>query len=180
MKLDLGVVKKYIIMQRLLLDSNNLAPAENRGAIDGSSQQHSSYNKEANFDTNMMIILVALLCSLVCALGLNSIVRCALRCRRRLVFDGGDGTGGVMVIAGVKEKVLKQIPVVVYGTGVEIPASECPICLGEFMDGEKVRILPQCNHGFHVKCIDIWLASHSSCPTCRRSLVDLPPVVERL
>ncbi|KAK4773957.1 hypothetical protein SAY87_028976 [Trapa incisa] len=28
-----------------------------------------------------------------------------------------------------------------------------------------------CCHGFHVACIDTWLASHSSCPSSRRVLV---------
>ncbi|CAN1157843.1 RING-H2 finger protein ATL78 [Linum perenne] len=41
----------------------------------------------ANFDANMVIILAALLCALIRALGLNSIVRCALRCSRRFVGE---------------------------------------------------------------------------------------------
>lgn len=161
-------------MHRLLLDRDTMAPPEDGG---GGGQLHSKYSKEANFDTNMVIILAALLCALICALGLNSIVRCALRCSRRLVVDGADAAAAGVVTTGVKKKALKQIPVAVYGAGVEIPATECPICLGEFLDGEKVRVLPQCNHGFHVRCIDVWLASHSSCPTCRRSLVELPAAV---
>jgi len=32
-------------------------------------------------------------------------------------------------------------------------------------------VLPQCGHGFHVSCIDTWLGSHSSCPSCRQILV---------
>ncbi|KAJ0453190.1 putative transcription factor C2H2 family [Helianthus annuus] len=135
-----------MMMQRLLLDTDSMSPPEYGGA--GSSQEHESYRKEADFDTNMVIIL-----------------------GRRLVFEGGD-----VAATGVKKKALKQIPVAVYGAGLEIPATECPICLGEFMEGEKIRVLPQCNHGFHVRCIDVWLASHSSCPTCRRSLAE-PPVV---
>ncbi|KVI07059.1 Zinc finger, RING/FYVE/PHD-type [Cynara cardunculus var. scolymus] len=166
-------------MQRLLLDSDTMAPPENGGG-GGGSQQHGSYNKEANVDTNMVIILAALLCALICALGINSIVRCALRCSRRLAFQTSDAAAAGRLAAattGVKKRALKQFPVAVYGGGLEIPATECPICLGEFEDGEKVRVLPQCNHGFHVRCIDVWLASHSSCPTCRRSLVELPAVV---
>nr|GMC53892.1 RING-H2 finger protein ATL60-like [Ipomoea batatas] len=34
-------------------------------------------------------------------------------------------------------------------------------------EGEKARLLPKCNHGFHVDCIDMWFHSHSTCPLCR-------------
>ncbi|KAL5991291.1 hypothetical protein ACLOJK_012198 [Asimina triloba] len=133
----------------------------------------------ANFDTNMVIILAALLCALIFALGLNSIIRCALRCGRHAAFDPSDrGAGARLASAGLKKRALHQLPVTVYGSGSGSDgvrasiATDCPICLGEFVDGEKIRVLPRCNHWFHVKCIDKWLVAHSSCPTCRHSLLD--------
>lgn len=47
------------------------------------------------------------------------------------------------------------------------PASECAVCLGEFEDGERVRMLPACLHVFHVACIDTWLQGNANCPLCR-------------
>ncbi|KAL6992772.1 hypothetical protein U1Q18_010887 [Sarracenia purpurea var. burkii] len=41
----------------------------------------------------------------------------------------------------------------------------------EYVDGDEIRLLPHCGHGFHVTCIDTWLGSHSSCPSCRQILV---------
>ncbi|KAI9156528.1 hypothetical protein LWI28_008175 [Acer negundo] len=158
---------------RLLLDteSSSSSPPTN------GSRTRSSYSNEANFDTNMVIILAALLCALICALGLNSIVRCALRCSRRFAFETPDEAAARLAATGLRKSALRQIPVAVYGSaaaGIKIKATDCPICLGEFMDGEKVRVLPKCNHGFHVRCIDTWLVSHSSCPTCRQSLLEQP------
>ncbi|KDP21873.1 hypothetical protein JCGZ_00660 [Jatropha curcas] len=129
------------------------------------------YN-ESNFDANMVIILAALLCALIGALGLNSIVRCALRCTRRFATETPEQAAARLAATGLKKRDLKQIPVAIYGTGMNIPATECPICLGDFANGEKVRVLPKCNHGFHVRCIDTWLLSHSSCPNCRLSLLE--------
>uniref|UniRef100_A0A5B7BKM0 RING-type E3 ubiquitin transferase n=1 Tax=Davidia involucrata TaxID=16924 RepID=A0A5B7BKM0_DAVIN len=154
---------------RLLLDTEQSPPTTN------GSRTRGSYSSEANFDTNMVIILAALLCALICALGLNSIVRCALRCSRRLAFETTDETAARLAATGLKKSALRQIPVVAYGSGISIPVgTDCPICLGEFTEGENVRVLPKCHHGFHVRCIDIWLASHSSCPTCRQSLLEQP------
>lgn len=159
---------------RLLLDADTTAAPSN------GSRTRNSYNNEANFDTNMVIILAALLCALICALGLNSIVRCALRCSRRFAFETGGGTASRLTASGLKKSALRQIPVAVYGseTGLEIRETDCPICLGDFIAGEKIKVLPKCNHGFHVRCIDTWLASHSSCPTCRQSLVEQQSVSE--
>ena len=43
---------------------------------------------------------------------------------------------------------------------------------------EMLRRLPACKHEFHESCIDEWLASHTTCPMCRCSL--LPPPAEVL
>lgn len=48
---------------------------------------------------------------------------------------------------------------------------DCAVCLCEFDDRDRLRLLPPCGHAFHVACIDTWLAAHSSCPSCRRVLV---------
>ncbi|KAL5710104.1 RING-type E3 ubiquitin transferase [Ranunculus cassubicifolius] len=71
-------------------------------------------------------------------------------------------------MGGVDDSVIASIPVFVHKTGDdEISRLECVICLSVFEDGEIGRHLPNCNHAFHVKCIDRWLGSHSSCPICR-------------
>ncbi|KAI3447852.1 hypothetical protein Pfo_004517 [Paulownia fortunei] len=136
----------------------------------GSNDSYASDNSE--FDTNMVIILAVLLCALVFALGLNTISRCGLR----YIFRSSSPEQPAAA-PGLKKQALSQLPVAVYGSGPDISTKECPICLGEFVDGERIRVLPKCSHGFHVGCIDTWLISHASCPNCRLSLLEPRPAL---
>jgi E3 ubiquitin-protein ligase ATL10/75/76/77/78 len=155
-------------LHRLLLNTDTAAPPLIIGSR-GSSGSHGGGG--GNFDNNMMVILAALLCALIGAIVINSIIRCATRCSQRFQIDP-DRVLSELPPTGLSKNALSQIPVVAYEPGLEIPVKECcPICLGEFSGGEKVRILPKCGHGFHVKCIDTWLLSHSSCPNCRVSVI---------
>jgi len=127
-----------------------------------------SYLNKAALDSDLVIMLAVLLCALIIALSLNSFLRCVLRCRGQTVPESSDGVAN----ARLKRAAMKALPITVY-TAASKPRSvlmDCPICLAEFAEGEKVRVLPKCNHGFHLECIDKWLVSHSSCPMCRHSL----------
>ncbi|KAG9151276.1 hypothetical protein Leryth_002828 [Lithospermum erythrorhizon] len=114
-------------------------------------------------DSDFVVILAALLCALICILGLIAVARCAWL--RRL--SGGATT--TTANKGVKKKVLNSLPKETYRNDDVLV--ECAICLMEFVEGDEMRLLPQCGHGFHVQCIDTWLGSHSSCPSCRQVLV---------
>jgi len=58
----------------------------------------------------------------------------------------------------------------------ELQEEKCIICLEQFEDGDRLRVLP-CGHLFHMGCIDKWLSgsfSHSECftsgcPTCKKT-----------
>jgi len=49
----------------------------------------------------------------------------------------------------------------------------CTICL-EKINEIKIRKL-DCNHNFHIKCLDEWLKINNSCPICRDSILN--PIV---
>ena len=53
------------------------------------------------------------------------------------------------------------------GNGGGDGAAQCSVCLGAVQPGEMVRQLPMCKHLYHAECIDLWLASHATCPICR-------------
>ncbi|PKU70109.1 RING-H2 finger protein ATL73 [Dendrobium catenatum] len=131
-----------------------------------------SGNTDWNFDKNIVIIPAILLYALLCALGLYSLIPCALRWSQRLPFETTEATTMQLAMTGLKKSNLRRIPVATYRSNTNILTTECQICLVDFIEGEKVRVLPSCNHIFHVRCIDIWLSSHSSCLTCRHSLLD--------
>lgn len=136
-----------------------------------SSQEMTNVAK-ASFDSSLAIILAALLCSVLCALGVSAVVRCRLRCRRWLLVSEPSLVVGVEAAnTGIKKIDIKALPTTVYRRGFSSPGMDCPICLAEFVEGEKVRILPECCHSFHADCIDAWLVSNPSCPSCRHSLL---------
>jgi hypothetical protein len=47
----------------------------------------------------------------------------------------------------------------------------CNICFEEYSIKTYKRVLPDCKHCFHKKCIDKWLKSKSNCPICRTNLL---------
>ncbi|KAH0456498.1 hypothetical protein IEQ34_014405 [Dendrobium chrysotoxum] len=62
-----------------------------------------------------------------------------------------------------------SLPSVVFSPQAQTRSADCAICLSDFTNGEMVRLLPVCDHCFHIHCIEGWISSHASCPTCRRS-----------
>ncbi|MCD9639073.1 hypothetical protein HAX54_023356 [Datura stramonium] len=135
-------------------------------------------HKVNTIDANVIMVLAVLVCALICSLVLNSIIKCAFKCSSLILAEpssnNNPNSSTKLGTRGIKKKALKTFPVITYTSELKHPGigSECVICLSEFKIREKIKVLPKCNHGFHVKCIDKWLNSHSSCPTCRHCLIE--------
>ncbi|KAF8653226.1 hypothetical protein HU200_062683 [Digitaria exilis] len=186
----------YVLSRRALLHSygGENAASSQAAAAGGGREAPAAADVAAgsnSFDANVVMILAVLLCALICALGLNSIVRCALRCSTtRLSSPVAAGTTRraaaageqrrVAQMTGARRKALRAMPTLVYSPGL-LPLEAggggpvCAICLAEVEVGERVRVLPKCSHGFHVRCVDRWLLARSTCPTCRQPLFAAPP-----
>ncbi|KAJ1298769.1 hypothetical protein BS78_01G479300 [Paspalum vaginatum] len=86
---------------------------------------------------------------------------------------------------GLGLPLIRMLPVVKFtaaGCGdaaaPRISVSECAVCLSEFEERERLRLLPNCSHAFHIDCIDTWLQGSARCPFCR-SDVTLPSAARR-
>uniref|UniRef100_A0A6N2LFU5 RING-type E3 ubiquitin transferase n=1 Tax=Salix viminalis TaxID=40686 RepID=A0A6N2LFU5_SALVM len=148
---------------RKLLLHNPLSPLPSSNAQDPLNPNATGVK---SFNINVFVVFIVLMGALLSSIGLNSFIRCALRCS---YLNGSSAN------RGIKKKALKTFPVVNYSVkDSKLPGldTECVICISEFVRDDRVRILPKCSHVFHVSCIDEWLSSHSSCPTCRHCLVE--------
>lgn len=79
---------------------------------------------------------------------------------------------------GLDPSVISSIEIVKYekGGGL-IEGTDCSVCLSEFEENESLRLLPKCNHAFHIPCIDTWLRAHTNCPMCRAQILGNPAPV---
>lgn len=140
---------------------------------------------QVNIEPDYVVILAALLCGLICTVGLAVVARCSWL-RRHLhgvtVADTRFSRSSTLPsrlpprppppAAGLAKKIIRTLPMITFTASSEKDGkvAECPICLTEFVEGDEMRVLPQCGHVFHVNCVDTWLGKHSSCPSCRQFL----------
>lgn len=117
------------------------------------------------------LTLSAVLCYVVAVL----VYACLCYCNWLHVTATGTST------KGPNSDAVNALPVVSYkpsGSSSAAAAAAqdgCCICLGKYKNGEKVKAWRPCNHYYHPRCLDKWLATSSStCPLCRASLQPQP------
>ncbi|VVB13453.1 unnamed protein product [Arabis nemorensis] len=88
----------------------------------------------------------------------------------------------VVEVLGLNEEVIKSFPKLPYEEArvsyslqrESTTTSCCSICLADYKKTDMIRVLPDCNHLFHDKCVDPWLRLHPTCPVCRTSPLPSP------
>ncbi|KAG6605583.1 putative E3 ubiquitin-protein ligase RHA4A, partial [Cucurbita argyrosperma subsp. sororia] len=77
---------------------------------------------------------------------------------------------------------IDKLPKIFFNEELRSRDSLCCVCLGEFEIKEELLQVPSCKHVFHIDCMNLWLASNSTCPLCRCSVIPTtrcsdPPVL---
>ncbi|KAI8129480.1 E3 ubiquitin-protein ligase RNF13 [Lucilia cuprina] len=68
------------------------------------------------------------------------------------------------------KRMLKKLPIIKFTKNSDLAYDTCVICLDEFAEGDKLRVLP-CKHPYHSECIDVWLTENKrDCPICKRKV----------
>ncbi|CAN8307748.1 unnamed protein product [Cochlearia groenlandica] len=88
----------------------------------------------------------------------------------------------VVEVLGLDEKVIKSFPKLIYEEArvcyslqrESSTMSCCSICLVDYIKTYMIRVLPDCNHLFHDKCVDPWLLVNATCHVCRTSPLPSP------
>lgn len=119
-----------------------------------------------------MIVSVILALFLPCAgMSLVFIVYLSLLwCASNDNDNNGDVRLPVKAVAegGLSASELDKLPKI---SGKElVMGTECAVCLDEVEREQPARLVPGCNHSFHIQCADSWLSKHSVCPVCRAKL----------
>lgn len=143
------------------------------------------FNDESSFNfPPIIIVLIGILLSAIVLIAYYLIV--SRYCKRRSDQNQVVGMETHQIInhdhyqacsIGLDETAINSITIYKYKNGDgSVKGTECSVCLSEFQEDEDLRLLPKCNHSFHMICIDTWLKSHSNCPLCRANIVSKNPV----
>jgi hypothetical protein len=140
-------------------------------------------NSTTNFPTIAIIVVGMMATSLLLMAYYTFVIKCCLNSNnidliiaRSFSFSRQhENQSSSISIAseprGLDQEVISSIPIIHYKSekenGEKNFSSECAFCLSEFEEDEKLRVIPNCNHLFHIDCVDIWLQNNANCPLCR-------------
>ena len=86
------------------------------------------------------------------------------------ITPGGTSGGGVSKADIEEATVGHQVPA---EGPIEDPMRgvQCSVCLAEFRRRQHVLIIKGCQHAFHKKCLTEWFKTNSTCPLCRKDVL---------
>lgn len=113
-------------------------------------------NLPFNINTHLLWPFVAIVVLTFLTMIFVTIVKC-LRHRNRVQRQR------------LPQRDLRRLPVIRYNKDT-CRYETCAICLDEYIEGERLRVLP-CQHTYHTKCVDPWLTrGKRNCPMCKQKV----------
>ncbi|XP_074588071.1 RING-H2 finger protein ATL79-like [Curcuma longa] len=141
------------------------------------------YTSGKDFGINMATVLAVLLGATALAFALHVAFRFLVRLLGRDRARAPYASGGDQDDKPPAAEAAQQLPgpVVSFSSGATrmAGAPERAICLAELEEGDRVRVLPPCGHGFHAQCVEAWFVGRSSCPTCCTHCRPTPSLEDR-
>lgn len=137
----------------------------------------------------LILITTILLASYYCTrTGPSSTAVIPQTVNRSLPPHQADDESVVVVEIGLDQETITSYPKLLYSEAKlwkndSSASSCCSICLADYKNSDVLRILPDCGHLFHLKCVDPWLRLHPTCPVCRTSPIPTPlstPLAEQV
>uniref|UniRef100_A0A7N0V7W5 RING-type E3 ubiquitin transferase n=1 Tax=Kalanchoe fedtschenkoi TaxID=63787 RepID=A0A7N0V7W5_KALFE len=145
---------------------------------DGSSSNLNKYSHTRFTPSAMTVLLVVFILVVVLLSFIPVCIRNAEAARGAMSRVGIIDRDSRRGQCGLDPAILGTLPTFTYSEVISHKvgkgALECAVCLNEFAEEETLKLLPKCDHVFHSDCIEVWLASHSTCPVCRASLEQTP------
>ncbi|XP_071691243.1 RING-H2 finger protein ATL70-like [Rutidosis leptorrhynchoides] len=158
---------------------NTTAPSSDTGGFLGSQNIGGfGYGIGISFGILFLIITITL-ASYFCTRSIHSSSPPSSNAQRRTRVSGTIRTqpdpAHYVIDMGLDEATLMSYPIVAYSNvNIKRKDSCCSICLVDYKERDLLRQLPDCDHLFHVKCVDTWLRLNSTCPNCRTSPIPTP------
>ncbi|KAL7158898.1 hypothetical protein ABFS83_02G174100 [Erythranthe nasuta] len=122
--------------------------------------------------------LAFVISSMVIPVVIIGIACCICMMRRNNLQDSGSnqnsGVTGISntVTTGLGISTIETYKKITIGESRRIEGPNgitCAICLADYVPQDTIRVMPECQHCFHVECIDQWLGIKAKCPICRAS-----------
>ncbi|KAJ0913605.1 putative transcription factor C2H2 family [Helianthus annuus] len=152
------IIYLFIKLKTNMMNLDPTQPARMSSGVDSPPATPDDDSVYFNSEFILFIGLFVILCFLFCLIALNACTW--LTPNRTTIHDH---------FSLPAAKLLRTIPKVTYSAAHN--SSDCAICLSEFVVGDEIRVLPRCHHCFHAVCIDRWIGSHFTCPSCRQLLL---------
>ncbi|XP_021775300.1 RING-H2 finger protein ATL7-like [Chenopodium quinoa] len=174
---------RRIIESTPMEGDTSLITSNNGGSVSGSNPEAVKLYEAIIFSGPIVFTLIIIFLFYFFYLRRHSVDWSSLRMRasNSAAVAAAASDAVVVVELGLKKEFREMLPIIVFKESFSVRDTQCSVCLGEYQAEDKLQQIPGCGHTFHLYCIDLWLATHTTCPLCRLSLISsskTPPASE--